>query len=426
MSYLFFSYSRSDTGNRFLQQFFTDLVAEVRQKVGTFSSAESDREVIYLDTAEPVGGQWEPDLVANLQGCRALVCVYSASYFNSEYCGKEFALFQSRLVAASPQNPPPLMFPVLWDMNDRVRTAIASKAPSIQYTHQQFAQMYEEEGLCYLMRLHRDEYQAFLHYFTKMLVDAVENQKVPIPPLNTFPDLCDIESAWKATHGPLTHAPIPGDLEGAGTTRFFFVAGSGSEYVQVRQHVGCYNFQGGRFWAPYHPAVNDQVSFISYRAAGHAQANYKDLPVTDQLIQQIQDAEDTNTIVLLVVDPWSVKVQTFRDLLEEFDSHAFLNCGIVITWNAQDGEPESEHIKLRQDLSAAFKRVLRLRHMYYRDSVASASDLEKELCKAILEIRSRLMQQATEVRSAEPIDLQANSLRAMPIIQAPVGGLHEP
>jgi FxsC-like protein len=422
MSYLFFSYSRSDKANRFLMQFYKDLAAEVRQKVGTFPSTSPDSEVIYLDTEEPPGGHWEQDLVGHLQSSNALVCVYSPSYFNSDYCGKEFAVFQSRLMASNPQDPPPLMFPVLWDMNERVRTAIVSNVSGIQYTHAEFPEEYELEGLCYLMRLRQSEYQGFLHHFTKMMADAIEKQKVPMPPLSVFPDLKTAASAWKSADGPLTNAAAPTGVGGAETTQFFFVAGSSAEYAQVRQHVDCYNVQGGRFWAPYHPGVSHQVGFISYKAADEAKANYEDLPVTAELIQQIEDAEKTNTIVLLVVDPWSVKVQTFRDLLEECDKRAFLNCGIVIPWNIQDGEPAAERTKLRGELGAAFKRILRLKHMYFRDCVASAQDLERELSKAILEIRSRLMQQAEEVRVAEPIDAETESPAALPVIHASVGG----
>jgi FxsC-like protein len=161
------------------------------------------------------------------------------------------------------------------------------------------------------------------------------------------------------------------------------------------------------------------VQYISYKAADSAKANYVDVPVDNKLIEKIRAAERDNTVVVLVVDPWSVKVQTYRQLLETCDSNAFLNCGIVIPWNTKDDEPDEARAKLTAEMKAAFKRTLRLKHIYFRDSVQTAEDLEQELCKAILEIRTRLMQETPEVRPAESAASSVDALTAVPVIHGP-------
>jgi len=72
------------------------------------------------------------------------------------------------------------MFPVLWEMNQGVRTAIAGAVAGIQDTHGNFAKEYAEEGLNYLMRQDTRQYEKFLHYFTKTLVDTIIAAAAPI------------------------------------------------------------------------------------------------------------------------------------------------------------------------------------------------------------------------------------------------------
>ena len=42
------------------------------------------------------GNEWKEDLIDALQASAALVCLYSPSYFGSEYCGKEMQVFLER------------------------------------------------------------------------------------------------------------------------------------------------------------------------------------------------------------------------------------------------------------------------------------------------------------------------------------------
>ena len=45
------------------------------------------------------GADWRNALSKSLQTSKVLLCLYSQSYFASDYCGKEFAVFQQRVKA---------------------------------------------------------------------------------------------------------------------------------------------------------------------------------------------------------------------------------------------------------------------------------------------------------------------------------------
>src|SRR5687767_6729555 len=112
--WFFFSYAHADD-TEFLRRFYKDLNEEVRQLIG----APKD-EISFLDrNTVSHGSTWDAALEDGLKTCRVFVPLYSSSYFESEYCGKEFAAFRARLHAylTSQGNPiaDPLILPVLWN-----------------------------------------------------------------------------------------------------------------------------------------------------------------------------------------------------------------------------------------------------------------------------------------------------------------------
>jgi len=425
--FFFLNYSRTDAQNPYLKKFFKDLIPEVRSKLG-LSSSVPDSEIGFMDAEGiKVGQAWPAELEEALQSCCALVSIYSPGYFQSDYCGREFQIFRSRLLAYDTANPPPLIFPVLWEMSPAVEKSIGMKVPYVQYTSGKLSSIpgYEKEGLCYLVRRNSPEYQDFLHYFAKMMAEEIEKHMDgplmhKIPPLAGPLDIEKVKSAWADDTIPLPQAAAATAGEGPGEAQFFFFAGQAEQYKNIRKGLDCYNQQGGRFWFPYLPPRDKarQAQHISMLAAEGAKANYKDVAVDGELVSKIRAAEEKNTIVLLVVDPWSLKVKSYRQLLEECDERQFLNYGVVIAWNLNDKETEANVEKLREEMRKTFKRTLKVKNVYFRESVTSPEALESELCHAIIEIRSKLMQSAAGVNEAVGGE-GGEPQRAVPIISGP-------
>ncbi|HEX6184005.1 MAG TPA: TIR-like protein FxsC, partial [Pyrinomonadaceae bacterium] len=172
----FFSYSRRDAkGNPYLKEFHRRLALEVGQAAGV-SAAVDEADIGFFDTEgiEP-GEKWPDKLAGALQSSKVFVCLYSNGYFKSEWCGKEFEVFRSRVAAYTPPSgrpAPRLIIPVLWDRRARLPEPLPDAVTDLQYTHADFGAKYEVEGLAYFMKLKSKANEAFV---TRFIINLAEH-----------------------------------------------------------------------------------------------------------------------------------------------------------------------------------------------------------------------------------------------------------
>jgi len=87
-----------------------------------------------VDTTNILAGQdWPDELADALRTAHTLVCLYSPSYFESEYCGKEMQVFLNRrrnYIHENGGKKPANIIPVLWHSVPR---RIPKTLPKIQY-----------------------------------------------------------------------------------------------------------------------------------------------------------------------------------------------------------------------------------------------------------------------------------------------------
>ena len=168
--WFFLSYSRVDN-DAYLRQFFEDLAQEVRGNAGLKLNLD---EIGFFDQRGiQVGDTWDAKLADAIQTSRVMICTYTNGYFKSEWCGKEFQIFRSRIdeyMKSLGQEilPPPLIIPVLWHPPNLFRKSIPTPLAdlNIQYTHAELGESYAREGLRQLVRMkdskYKDEYGDFL------------------------------------------------------------------------------------------------------------------------------------------------------------------------------------------------------------------------------------------------------------------------
>lgn len=174
MSYYFLlSYAREDAEDGYLPRFYDELVETIRPKR---SRREGQPEAIgFLDREGiGVGDAWPSKLSEALRTSRVFVPIYSPSYFASEFCGKEWAVFERRLTELKPR--PPLIMPVLWMPPERLPSPLPGSAANVQYDHRSFGEKYTNEGLWRLFKLgkFRDARRDFIDRFTDRLIDVAE------------------------------------------------------------------------------------------------------------------------------------------------------------------------------------------------------------------------------------------------------------
>ena len=182
----------------------TDLVLaffkDLQRKVSDFGWPDGG----FLDaTGIETGQRWELRLVDALARSRILVPLCSRNYFRSAYCGREWSVFESRYKASPSgnQDGQRYILPVQWvPIPDQLK-----RASEIQSMHHSYPDIYKREGLCYLMGTpkYRDEYQEFLHTFSKQVAaaaDALAGIEVwPVPALMDVVPAFPAEAANAAT-----------------------------------------------------------------------------------------------------------------------------------------------------------------------------------------------------------------------------------
>jgi hypothetical protein len=120
----FFSYARDDD-DPYLSRFFEELRDAIRRQQGLKAS---DPIAFRDQTNIEVGQQWPVALTHSLRTSKTLVCVYSPTYFNREYCGKEVQVFLTRQKKHGTGLATGIL-PVIWQKPERVAAAVSA----IQY-----------------------------------------------------------------------------------------------------------------------------------------------------------------------------------------------------------------------------------------------------------------------------------------------------
>jgi FxsC-like protein len=397
--WFFLSYSRADsTGNAHLPEFYKDLTREVRRMAG-LGSETKDTDIGFFDRSDiETGSSWRVRLSSALQTCRVLICLYSRGYFNSEYCGKEFQIFRSRIENSFRHSPAhllrqPLIIPVLWDRQDRLPKPLPHVVSEIQYSDAELGENYAKEGLYFLMKVSkfRSEYEEVLLRLAGKVVRAGEADS--LPRLSSLPTIGDVNSAFQDGESALPEAAAPTQSAFSRVAQFVYVAGSGDEMRSVRKNVACYGEQGGREWQPYHPEIPKSIGILSQGVATMESLQYETYPAASDIIEKIREAEEINSIVVIVVDPWSIQIESYKKYMLDFDEKDFLNCGILIPWNKKDDETSKNIDELRANVQGTFTRKFIL-NTYIKQSIYSMDELEREIYSTINEIRRRLLLKA--------------------------------
>ena len=408
--WFFLSHARRDAlGEEYVPRFFEDLARRVGQLAAVPTNVPN-AQIGFADFGglEP-GQRWPSELSEALQSSRTLVCLYSPAYFQSDYCGRELRVFLDR-VASQPHGAPPSIIPVLWEGADRLPD-LPPDVASIHYETDAYGSEYERGGVHWMISLaaNRDGYMTAVDRLATRIVEAARTASLPRLP--SLPPLDHVGSAFGHSRGP---ASEPNTVFGPGTGVFVYVAAKDTEAMSMRSTTGAYGPTGGRDWRPWFPEVQRAVGVISQGVASLENLFYETVQVGTDLIDRLRQAEEANAIVVIVVDPWTVQLDSYRLLMEAFDKSSFVNCGLLVTWNDLDQETSTARAGLLARLRHVFSRTFILNAGNVRDSICSAEELQQSLIAEIGDIRRRIFQRAAVLR-----DVDASM--ALPAIAGPGG-----
>lgn len=225
--------------NYWVRQFFRDLCNELVSCDPTTWHRPTGPPG-FMDDAIPEGALWRRVLARELATCRVFVPLYHRSYFSSENCGKEWAVFRARQMAHVAQTgvPNEAILPVIW--KPPRSEDLPEFASALQMSRLTVSDAYFERGLYELIRLDRDrEYTNVVLRFAEWLDETARTCAPPLGPL------ADYELVR-----PLF--PTDGNAKGA-DRRFRITVAAPDEKSTPPGRSREYYGPQPEDWCPYHP-----------------------------------------------------------------------------------------------------------------------------------------------------------------------------
>lgn len=405
--WFFVSYARLD-GDEYLKKLYKELVQAVRLKVGG-----TPEEIGFFDTEDiALGQEWPEALSGALQTARVFVPIYTPSYFQSDYCGREWQVFEERraaYVAAAPGHAlPPVILPVLWVAESDLPSPLPAVASAIQHSHEDLGPEYAKEGMNLLMRVgrYRDLRREIIDHLAETIIAAAREH--PLPPLASPPEIQQVTSAFVSRNRP----PAANGSTGANGAspantgpryvQFIYVAGRRCELQPLRQRLDGYGNEGGMDWQPYVPDYPEEVAIFAQGVAAAEKLRYESVPLGPDLVERLEAAERDNKIVALIVDTWTLRLEQYHRFMREYDRRSFLNCLVLVPWNPQDEETTRSRPLLEKALQVTFLNRMTVKDPHtFHDAVHSPHELRKRLSTALNAVRMRILNTAEVKRRAE-------------------------
>ena len=220
---------------------------------------------------------------------------------------------------------------------------------------------YAKEGLRQLIVLKSKYGELYLDFVEKFAAKLIDTARAcNLPRLSSLPSLKDVPSAFHAPlSAPTCHSPSGEWQWGSSLCPIVFVAGQRTE-LQLeprRKWLDCYGPEGGLDWKPYMPEISHEVAILAQTVASAENLRYEVVPldVGLQFSDCLKVAEQSNKLVVIIVDTWTLLVKRYYTLMREYDSQNFLNCILVIPWNTKDDETVCNRELLEKMVLAAFR-----------------------------------------------------------------------
>src|SRR4051794_20719627 len=308
MSHLFFvSYARAnakrEADSELVRKFVEELASYVDQVLGG-----SPDEICFFDRTDiEAGSTWTSELSDALRTARVAVCLYSPSYFNSRWCGKELQVFFDRARAVPTANLPgsPLptaIIPVIWVP---AMQSLPQAVKHVQTHDAAFPANYSQIGLRQIMALdQKTDFATIVSALAQRVCSAIQADRLPaLPALN----MDTVASVWDATTSGDPNSHKKGSI---GKTCFVYVARDGWD------------------WKPYENELS--VGAMAQEITGKLGLRYEEVPCDDALPTRLGDTRDHDVPTILFADPGSFSVRQIETAMREYDRLYLLNCGLIV------------------------------------------------------------------------------------------------
>lgn len=403
MQYFFFSYTRKDSVDEYLRMFYDDLCRELSIRGGVDLEKTG-----FFDIDQPTGSDWPSNTGDAVGTCKVFVPVYSPSYFLSSVCGREWHGFDRRVEEHLARTGTRLasILPVWWvPPNDN-----APATQNLHDTRDQFGPAYKELGLRSLLtqrNRYGDEYRAFVEKFALQVFEAGKVAPNALTGINlrTEPNAFEKRVPTAAAKR----------ISGPKWVNFVVAAGSSAEMQDVREVLDTYGDTWDE-WTPYLPACSDPVVLKAQNVAVDQRLVSGPAPVGEDLIDVLDTAEKNRELVVLIVDPWAVGIDRYRELLGKLDSKRYKNVAILLP--GAEGEPRlmSNGVNAADLLHMCIGNWLDDPSHSARQDLDTVEKFEEILKQTLVDIRARILKHSEVARR-----VQQGAAMSRPVLVGPEG-----
>jgi hypothetical protein len=263
------------------------------------------------------GDEW-PDALGNaLMKAQTLVCLYSPSYFLSDYCGKEMQVFLERrrnYMRTNAGKPPANVIAVAWQPVPR---RVPKTLPDFQITNPNLDR--DKKGV---WDLGGPGQSAKLTNVAHQIADSVREAAdlTPLPPLPERPRIHAVRSAFLPPPLPLPEFDSPNAKEGPNAVTFVY---SSSIHWNA--------------W-PWGPPEDQAVLYLAASAAKGREMESTQLTfdlADANLAGRLDTLRRRNNVVILLVDAPSLAIDALRPRIQDYDRPEHASFAAIVIDNNQ-------------------------------------------------------------------------------------------
>jgi FxsC-like protein len=419
------SYARSDDQHRhekLIREFYDDLKKGVSERV-----LDQSPPIAFFDQENlSPGDSWPDEIAEALRSCRTFIPVMIARYFTREYCGKEWAIFESRLGNLDGAKSPPLIIPILWV--PPVEGRFPEYATDLQVTfdptcvpgaEQRNLKDYATDGLLYVAKrkgtTHGNTYEEIIEQLARRIIQVAKKHPLPTLSGTDLPSLKDAVNRFAASQQLSL-----GGATAAGRANFAIVTGNLTKMSGVREEAQKYYGHGGEVeWMPYAPNEPEPIGLIAQSVATEKRLIANWMPIGPGLVGMLEQAESDNSVAIMIVDPWVVRHTDYQAVLRQFDKFQFRNCVVLIPWNRSDPKTQAARDSLLADLRTVLSRNFEGRkETYFRPGIEDRAALRGAISGALSDLEALLaryrqpLRKTGESEHSQPPQLQASGKAA--------------
>jgi FxsC-like protein len=186
--------------------------------------------------------------------------------------------------------------------------------------------------------------------------------------------------------------------------KFVYVAGCANELQSVRNDVSAYG-EIAMDWKPHYPPVEKEIVIVAQQACSDAGLVFGEILLDEQLIQHIENFQKNSDIIIIIVDPWTLRLSQYAAIMQQYDKYHFVSCTVLVTFNFADPETRQQYSKLRETLEETFvNKTIDTNFDSFRDNIKSMEEFTSELVNALQNAKKKMMKFAEKMRKIKSKD----------------------